>query len=318
MLQLDQAELDRILTFPALVERLRNAFAGNWTTPLRHHHGMPGLDHDGSAIENTLLLMPAWTGPGSENYVGVKLVAVYPGNGQVGLPSIHGLYYLIDGNTGVPLATMDGARMTVWRTAAASALASTYLSRPESSTLTMIGAGALSPFMIRAHMAVRPIQEVFLWNHNIRRAHELSEQLRSEGLPVTSHPDLVTAVGKSDIVSAATLTTTPLIFGKWLKPGTHVDTVGAFTPSMRETDDELVKLASIFCDTRTGALKEGGDLAIPISQGVISPDDVVADLHDLTRGTHAGRTSSDEITYFKSVGTALEDLAGAITVWQSR
>jgi ornithine cyclodeaminase len=279
---------------------------------------MPGLDHDGSAIENTLLLMPAWTGPGSENYVGVKLVAVYPGNGQVGLPSIHGLYYLIDGNTGVPLATMDGARMTVWRTAAASALASTYLSRPESSTLTMIGAGALSPFMIRAHMAVRPIQEVFLWNHNIRRAHELAEQLRSEGLPVISHPDLVTAVGKSDIVSAATLTTTPLIFGKWLKPGTHVDTVGAFTPTMRETDDELVRSASIFCDTRTGALKEGGDLAIPISQGVISPDDVVADLHDLTRRIHAGRTSNEEITYFKSVGTALEDLAGAITVWQSR
>jgi ornithine cyclodeaminase len=317
MLHLDQAELDRILSFPELVDSLRHAFAGDWTTPLRHHHGMPGFDNTGAEIENALLLMPAWTGPGSDNYIGVKLVAVYPSNGQVGLPSIHGLYYLIDGNTGQPLTTMDGARMTVWRTAAASALASTYLSRPESSTLTMIGAGALSPFMIRAHMAVRPIQEVFLWNHNIRKAHELAEQLRSEGLPVTSHPDLVSAVGKSDIVSAATLTTTPLIFGKWLKPGTHVDTVGAFTPTMRETDDDLVRLASVFCDTRTGALKEGGDLAIPISQGVISASDILADLHDLTRGTHAGRTSAQEITYFKSVGTALEDLAGAITVWGS-
>ena len=213
---------------------------------------------------------------------------------------------------------MDGARMTVWRTAAASALASTYLSRPESSTLTMIGTGALSPFMIRAHMAVRPITEVFLWNHNIRRAHELAEELRGQGLPVTSHPDLVTAVGKSDIVCAATLTTTPLIFGKWVKPGTHIDTVGAFTPTMRETDDELVQLASLFCDTRTGALKEGGDLAIPISQGVISSNDILADLHELTRGAHPGRTSPEEITYFKSVGTALEDLAGAIAVWQAR
>jgi len=318
MRHFDQAELDKSLTFPKLIESLRSAFAGNWTTPMRHHHGMPGVDHNGAEVENALLLMPSWTGPGSENFVGVKLVAVYPNNGQIDLPSIHGLYYLIDGNTGQPLATMDGARMTVWRTAAASALASTYLSRPESSTLTMIGTGALSPFMIRAHMAVRPIAEVFLWNHNIRRAHELAQELRDQGLPVTSHPDLVTAVGKSDIVCAATLTTTPLIFGKWVKPGTHIDTVGAFTPTMRETDDELVQLASLFCDTRTGALKEGGDLAIPISQGVISSNDILADLHGLTRGAHPGRTSPEEITYFKSVGTALEDLAGAIAVWQAR
>ena len=318
MRHFDQAELDKSLTFPKLIESLRSAFAGNWTTPMRHHHGMPGVDHNGAEVENALLLMPSWTGPGAENFVGVKLVAVYPNNGQIDLPSIHGLYYLIDGNTGQPLATMDGARMTVWRTAAASALASTYLSRPESSTLTMIGTGALSPFMIRAHMAVRPITEVFLWNHNIRRAHELAEELRDQGLPVTSHPDLVTAAGKSDIVCAATLTTTPLIFGKWVKPGTHIDTVGAFTPTMRETDDELVQLASLFCDTRTGALKEGGDLAIPISQGVISSNDILADLHELTRGAHPGRTSPEEITYFKSVGTALEDLAGAIAVWQAR
>ena len=318
MRHFDQAQLDESLTFPSLIESLRSAFAGNWTTPMRQHHGMPGFDNNGAEVENALLLMPAWTGPGAENFVGVKLVAVYPSNGQIDLPSIHGLYYLIDGNTGQPLATMDGARMTVWRTAAASALASTYLSRPESSTLTMIGTGALSPFMIRAHMAVRPITEVFLWNHNIRRAHELAQELRDQGLPVTSHPDLVTAVGKSDIVCAATLTTTPLIFGKWVKPGTHIDTVGAFTPTMRETDDELVQLASLFCDTRTGALKEGGDLAIPISQGIISSSNILADLHELTRGTHPGRTSAQEVTYFKSVGTALEDLAGAIAVWQAR
>lgn len=318
MRHFDQAQLDKSLTFANLIESLRSAFAGSWTTPLRQHHGMPGIDNNGAEVENALLLMPAWTGPGPENFVGVKLVAVYPNNGQLDLPSIHGLYYLIDGNTGQPLATMDGARMTVWRTAAASALASTYLSRPESSTLTMIGTGALSPFMIRAHMAVRPISEVFLWNHNIRRAHELAKELRAQGLPVTSHPDLVTAVGKSDIVCAATLTTTPLIFGKWVKPGTHIDTVGAFTPTMRETDDELVSMASLFCDTRTGALKEGGDLAIPISQGIISSSDILADLHELTRGQHPGRTSTQEVTYFKSVGTALEDLAGAISVWQAR
>jgi ornithine cyclodeaminase len=181
----------------------------------------------------------------------------------------------------------------------------------------MIGAGALSPFMIKAHMAVRPIEEIFLWNHNIRNAHKLAEKLRGEGLPVTSHPDLVSAIGKSDIVSAATLTKTPLIHGKWLKPGTHVDTVGAFTPEMRETDDELVARASIFCDTFAGALHEAGDLVIPISNGVIKESDVLADLYKLTRGEHSGRKSADEITYFKSVGTAVEDLAGAVAVWNS-
>jgi len=223
---------------------------------------------------------------------------------------------LTDGNTGQSLATLDGTRITVWRTAAASALASTYLSRPESSVLTMVGSGALSPFMIRAHMAVRPIEQVYLWNHNIRNAHALAEKLSAEGLPVTAHPDLVTSVGKSDIVSSATLSTTPLIFGKWLKPGTHVDTVGAYNPQMRETDDELVQMATIFCDTWGGALHEGGDLSIPLGEGVITRDAVKADLHDLARGVHPGRTSDSEITYFKSVGTAVEDLAAAVAIYE--
>lgn len=312
MQHISSDQIDQYLTFPKLVENLRSAFQADWTTPVRAHHTISGIGAD-----KVLLLMPSWTDLKATPYIGVKIVAVVPENGQRDLPSIHGVYYLMNGETGQPLATMDGARLTVWRTAAASALASTYLSRPESKVLTMIGAGALSPFMIKAHMAVRPIEEIFLWNHNIRNAHTLAEKLRGEGLPVTSHPDLVSAIGKSDIVSAATLTKTPLIHGKWLKPGTHVDTVGAFTPEMRETDDELVTRASIFCDTFAGALHEAGDLVIPISNGVIKESDVLADLYKLTRGDHPGRKSVEEITYFKSVGTAVEDLAGAVAVWNS-
>ncbi len=311
MLHIDAETIDRTLTFPELVNDLRSAFAANWVTPTRHHHI---VEHDPK--DSTLLLMPSWTGDGEHNYIGVKIVTVHPDNGSRNLPAIHGVYYLTNGNTGESLATLDGTRITVWRTAAASALASTYLSRPDSSVLTMIGSGALSPFMIRAHMAVRPIEQVYLWNHNIRNAHALAEKLSAEGLPVTAHPDLVTSIGKSDIVSSATLSTTPLIFGKWLKPGTHVDTVGAYNPQMRETDDELVRTATIFCDTWGGALHEGGDLAIPLSEGVITRDAVKADLHDLARGTHPGRTSDSEITYFKSVGTAVEDLAAAVAVYE--
>ncbi len=303
-------EIDKSLNFSNLVENLASAFKSNWTTPVRAHHTISGIGED-----KVMLLMPSWTDDSITPYLGVKIVTVVPENGTRNLPSIHGVYYLMDGHTGQPLVTMDGARLTVWRTAAASALASSFLSRENSKVLTMIGAGALSPFMIKAHMSVRPIEEVFLWNHNIRNAHALAEKLRAEGIPVTSHPDLVTAVGKSDIVSAATLTKTPLILGKWVKPGTHVDTVGAFTPEMRETDDELVSKATIFCDTFAGALKEAGDLVMPIESGVITKEKVVADLFALARNEHPGRTSDSEITYFKSVGTALEDLAGAIAVW---
>ena len=312
MRHITSEEIDQCLDFPNLVKSLENAFKSHWTTPVRAHHTVTGIGQD-----KVMLLMPSWTDNQEPPFMGVKIATVVPENGTRNLPSIFGVYYLMNGHTGEPLVTMDGARLTVWRTAAASALASNYLSRKDSKVLTMIGSGALSPFMIRAHMSVRPIEEVFLWNHNIRNAHALAEKLRAEGIPVTSHPDLVSAVEKSDIVSAATLTNTPLIFGKWIKPGTHVDTVGAFTPQMRETDDELVSKATIFCDTFDGALKEAGDLVMPISAGVISKDQVVGDLFSLARKTHPGRTKDAEITYFKSVGTALEDLAGAITVWNS-
>ncbi len=311
MKHFDATDIDGLLTFESLVNTLNNAFQGEWTTPNRIHLTMS------ESPEKYLLLMPSWTGPSATQYAGIKIVTSNPGNGERNLPSIHGLYYLVNGDTGQPIATMDGTRMTVWRTAAASALASTFLSRPESSVLTMVGTGALAPFMIRAHMSVRPITEVHLWNHNIRKAHLLAEELQAEGLPVTAHPDLVSAVGRSDIVSTATLSMTPLVFGKWLKPGTHVDAVGAFTPTRRETDDEFIRLAKIYCDTRWGATHEGGDIAMPLADGIITEDDILGDLHDLTRGTVQGRTNSQDITFFKSVGTALEDLAAAIAIHES-
>mgnify|MGYP006273206553 CR=1 FL=1 len=312
MRHFDRESIDQTLTWAGLVDSLDRAFAASWTTPQRAHLTMS------ENPEKYLLLMPSWTGPATASYTGIKVVTSHPRNSELhGLPSIHGLYYLMDGDTGVPLATMDGTRMTLWRTAAASALASRYLSRSDSHELTMVGSGALAPFMIRAHMAVRPIDKVNLWNHNIRNAHELAEQLRAEGLPVTSHPDLVSAVERSDIISAATLSVTPLIHGAWLKPGAHVDTVGAFTPNRRETDDEVVKRARIYCDTMAGATHEGGDLVMPLAEGVISHDDIIGDLHDLCSRRVTGRTNDEDITYFKSVGTAVEDLAAAIAIWEA-
>lgn len=312
MRYIDASAIDRALDPVFLADALRDAFAGDIVVPVRHHHEIHRPDG-----EATLLLMPAWTGTSErEAFVGTKIVSVYPMNGAKNLPAVMGTYLLMDGTTGVPLATLDGARLTTWRTAAASALAARSLARKDAAVLTMIGAGAMSPFLIRAHCAARPIKRVLLWNHKPRRAEELAATLQKDGLPVEVASDREAAIRAADIVSAATLTIDPLIEGAWLKPGTHVDGVGAFKPSMRETDDDVVRRATVFCDTKAGALKEGGDLFQPIRDGVIKAEDVKADLFDLARGSHPGRTRDDEITFFKSVGTAIEDLAAAIAVWK--
>ena len=261
--------------------------------------------------------MPAWSGPSAATpYVGTKIVTIYPANGKINLPAVMGTYLLAVGRNGAPLAVMDGARLTLWRTAAASALAARYLAKPAAARLVMVGAGALAPFLIRAHCTESPIADVALWNHRPERVETVAARLRAEGLPVRAVTDLEQAVRDADIVSTATLSNEALIHGAWLRDGVHLDCVGAFKPSMRETDDETVRRASLFCDTKAGALKEGGDYAQPLAAGLIEAGDIKADLFDLTRGRHRGRSSPHEITMFKSVGTAIEDLAAAIAVWE--
>jgi ornithine cyclodeaminase len=206
---------------------------------------------------------------------------------------------------------MDGASLTVRRTAAASALAARYLARKEASVLVMVGAGALSRPLVEAHLSQHPIKRVYLWAREDSKRAAKAKELAALGLPVEPASDLEQVVRQADIISCATLSTTPLVKGAWLKPGAHLDLVGAFTPEMRESDDEAVQRASLFCDTRAGALKEGGDLVIPLKAGVIKESAVKADLADLARGVHKGRATPDEITLFKSVGTAVEDFAAA-------
>jgi len=303
-------DIDTALDPKTLADELKAAFQSDIEVPVRHHHDIARPDANA-----TLLLMPAWTGRNAkEAYVGTKIVTIYPANGMKSLPSVMGTYLLIKGDTGEPLASLDGARLTLWRTAAASALAARYLVKPSASRMVMIGAGALAPFLIRAHCAESPISDVALWNHRPERAEHVARELKAQGLPVRAVDNLEAAIREADIVSSATLSNTPLIRGAWLKEGAHLDCVGAFKPSMRETDDVAITRASLFCDTRAGALKEGGDYAQPIAAGLIKASDIKADLFDFARGTHRGRASSQEITMFKSVGTAIEDLAAAMAV----
>jgi ornithine cyclodeaminase len=248
--------------------------------------------------------------------MGLKAVTVYPDNAARGQPAVLGTYLLMSAETGETLAVMDATRLTAWRTAAASALASRYLSRSDASRLLMVGAGALAPFLVRAHASVRPIREVAVWNRSEPRAQALIAELAQAGIAATVAGDLAAAVAEADIVSTATLSSDPLIRGALLEPGTHLDCVGAFKPTMRETDDDVARRARIFVDTRAGAFAEAGDVLQPLQSGVIGKEAVLGELAELCRGTVQGRASAEEVTLFKSVGASIEDLAAAIAVYE--
>lgn len=305
-------EIHRVLTYPALIDALADAFRADIEVPLRHTHFIP----QPSGADAKLLLMPAWTNDG-ERLVGCKVVSVYTDNVKIGKPSVYGSYLLLSGETGETLAVMDGAALTAWRTACASALAARYLARDDASHLVMIGAGALAPHLIRAHCAVRPIKKITLWNRTNSRAISTAFALHAAGIEPEIAEDLEAAVRDADIVSCATLSSEPLVRGEWLKKGVHVDLVGSFTPKMREADDAAIKRASVYVDTRASAPKGSGDIAIPLRKKLLKATDIKGDLFELARGKAKGRRRKDEITLFKSVGTAIEDLAAARLVWQT-
>jgi len=310
-------QVDAFLDYPGLADALADAFAGGVAAPTRHHHTIERPD----GADSTLLLMPAWTdftsnGRSDEGFIGCKIVTVSPDNNAIGMPSVMAVYLLSDGRTGAPLAMIDGQSLTVWRTAAASALAGRYLAPAKAHTMAMIGAGRLAPHLVRAHAAMHPIRSVTLWNRNRAGAEKLAAQLAGERFDVSVTEDRRAAISDADIVSAATISDRPLIEGAWLKPGTHVDLVGAFTPKLRESDDAAARRATLFVDTFEGALTEGGDLVQPLDAGVIARADIVADLAMLCRGAHPGRRSDSEITLFKSTGAALEDFAAGCLVWR--
>ena len=309
MLNVSAADIKDTLQWDALTGAVRDMFRRGCEMPARHHHKIKVAGEP----DATLLLMPAWT-PGG--YLGTKILNVFPGNSERGLPSISANYLLSSAKTGEMLALNDGGELTAVRTAAASALAASYLARTDASHLLIVGTGRLAPLLASAHASQRPVDTITVWGRTPDKAEALARDLTDQGMNAQATDDLESAVGNADIVSCATMAEESLIHGEWLRPGAHLDLVGAYTPEMREADDEAVRRATVFVDTRDGAAKEAGDIVIPLATGVLSMDAIAADLYDLCRGDHPGRANDEEITLFKSVGVALEDLAAAILFYE--
>lgn len=306
-------DIDAALTFPALIDTLAEAFRGDAIVPPRAHHP---IERPGE--EAILLIMPAWSAPDAEHpYIGTKIVSVFFGNGTRNLPGVMGAYLLMNGRTGAPLAVMDGNRLTLWRTAAASALASRYMSNPEASKMLMVGAGGLAPFLIKAHRSVRPLTDIAVWARRPEAAEAVVAELAADGIEARAVTDLEGEARTADIISCATNATQPLIHGRWLKRDAHLDLVGAFTMQMREADADALERARVVVDSEK-AIDEGGDVAIGIDEGNYSAERIAGTLADLCYGRIAGRSEEGEITLFKSVGVSLEDLAAAIAVWENR
>ncbi|MGI9543422.1 MAG: ornithine cyclodeaminase family protein [Cyclobacteriaceae bacterium] len=308
MLLVDAEKIEAHLDYSQLIKALEVAFQNDYQIPQREHYSYQPKD---GADPSTIFLMPAWD-DGKD--LGVKLITVSPENQLQGLPTIQGVYILFDQPSGAPKAFLDAEKLTVKRTAATSALASSFLSRGSSKSMLMIGTGALAPELIRAHAEVRPIEKVFVWGRSFIKAEKISRKFSEVNYSVEPVTSFDKVIGLVDIISCATLSNTPLIFGHSLVEGQHVDLVGSFKPDMREADDTLAGKVRWFVDSYKGATSESGDLAIPLKKGIIKIEDIHADLFELCGGSRKGRTAESEITCFKSVGHALEDLVAASLV----
>jgi ornithine cyclodeaminase/alanine dehydrogenase-like protein (mu-crystallin family) len=330
VLHLDAAAVQQLLPWPDLVQALRAMFVAGCEAPLRHTHLVrPGAVASTCAATNTrgnagaaagasdrqagtVLLMPAWQ-PG--RHLGIKTVAVFPGNTNLGLPSVNASYALFNANTGQLLAHMDGGELTARRTAAASALAASFLARPDAQRLLLVGAGRVASLMAPALRVVRPgLHQVTVFSRRMTSAQLLVTRLREQGFDAQASDDLPNATRQADIISCATLATQAWIHGDWLAPGSHLDLVGAFTPQMREADGLCLARARVFVDGEE-ALHKAGDITQAVAEGHFELTRVQGDLQGLCRGQVLGRQMPAEITLFKSVGNALEDLAAAGLAW---
>ena len=304
---IDAERLRALTPWPNLIDALQSAFREPCEVPERLHFDIGGA--------GSLIIMPAWQQNG---FLGVKVVQVFPGNSTIGKPTVHGMYMLASAGNGEVLTFIDAQELTARRTAATSALASRFLSRDSSRCLLVMGTGRLAAEVIPAHAAVRPIEQVLIWGRNRERASSLADRI-NETLALRAQPvdSLDHALSQADIISTVTASFDPILRGRSLRPGTHIDLIGGYTPSMREADDDVIRAAAIYLDKMSSAVREAGDIANPLERGIIDRSAIRGDLFDLCTGRVPKRSADRDITLFKSVGLALEDLAAAALAWNT-
>ena len=261
------------------------------------------------------------TGWQPEKAIGAKVITIFPRNNQKReWPSIQAVYVLFEGVNGTPIACLDGTALTWLKTASDSALGSRLLSRENIESMLMIGAGQMAPHLVSAHCEVRPsLKQVHVWNRTNDKAQNLCASLADKYPQISFTPvtEIEASAREADLICSAIGCTEPIICGEWLKPGTHVDLIGAYTAEMREADDECLRRGSLFVDARETTIQHIGELMIPLASGVISEADVIADLSDLCQQRHPGRQSDDEITLFKNGGGGHLDLMCARILHQN-
>ncbi len=309
MVQFVSAEtVHRLLDYPVAVEGLIKAHLEDFDEAHDYQ-----LNHPVNAdTTNVLLALPAWQWGKA---VGIKIVTVFPENAYTGtgLPTVQGIYALFDGKIGKLVSLIDGTALTLRKTASDSAAGARFLARHDASRMLMVGAGAMAPHLVMAHRAIRPtISHVMIWNRTEARAQRLAADLSCNDCRVEAVADLEAAARTADIVSCATMATVPLIRGEWLKNGAHLDLIGGYQPHMRESDDECVRRARVYVDSRRFALDRVGDICQPLHDGIIDAGDIAGDLFDLARGICTGRRNDEEITLYKNAG------GGHLDLWTAR
>jgi ornithine cyclodeaminase len=305
----DQAAVALALPYPALIDALAIGLQQAIESPARSVYTPNG---DSSAV----LIMPAWK---AHENMGVKLVSIWPGNSAKGKSAVSAVYVLISCEDGNPVAVLDGTELTLRRTAAAAALAARILARKNSQTLAILGTGSLSAPMAVAHASVMNFKTILVWGRDARKAQAVVDSLALQGITAEVCSDLQATLARADVVSAASTATAPFIRSDWVKPGTHLGLIGAFTPTMAEAEPALMPRAQVFADNRDAILQKGGEVLQAIQQGLIAASDIQAELADIAAAPQRARRNSDDaITVFKSVGFASLDLIAAELVFTAR
>lgn len=309
---LSREDLRQLLTMNEVIEAVEQGFTeykmGHCFVPVRMRVKIERED-------GLFLFMPAYLEKGGS--FGTKMISIFPGNPQRGLSTLQSVYLLNDPATGELLAMMDGIFPTAMRTGATSAVATKYLARKEAAIMGIIGTGAQAPFQAEAVSAVRPIQRILAYDKIGENTEDFSKNTsKNLDIPIEVMESPREVVVHSDILVTVTTSVEPVFDGRDLRPGTHVNAVGAYTPEMREVDEITVKKALIVVDTYEGCMAEAGDLLVPMRAGKLSEKDIYADLGEIVLGEKPGRTRNDEITLFESVGFALEDLVAARLAYQ--